>query len=295
MHVWWSIRTCLLRLLLALVAIAASAALFRFGVLALIEPWLTPESGVIAVVRPPGTIVSALLGYWLFVRYFEERAATELAFRPLAMAVAASSGALLILVTILVLFATGYYELQYYRGFAGVPRVLGYIGIAAIFEELLFRVVLFRLLEQQMGTIVALSIQSLIFGALHLFNPEITVMTALSVTLLGACWAMVFIYSRNLWVVSCNHAAWNAVIFLSGIPLSGTQDWSASAPIESHYQGSVWMTGGGFGPEDSIINVLLMMVVFGGMTHFAIRRKLIISAPLMRSGRQLWRGQDGIR
>jgi uncharacterized protein len=124
--------------------------------------------------------------------------------------------------------------------------------------------------------------------ALHLFNPEITVMTALSVTLLGACWAMVFIYPRNLWVVSCNHAAWNAVIFLSGTPLSGTQDWSASAPIESHYQGSVWMTGGGFGPEDSIINVLLMAAVFGGMTHFAIRHKLIMSAPLMRNGRQLW-------
>lgn len=88
---------------------------------------------------------------------------------------------------------------------------------------------------------------------------------------------MVFVYSRNLWVVSCNHAAWNAVIFMSGVPLSGTQEWSASAPFESRYEGSVWMTGGGFGPEDSIINVLRMAVVFVGMTYFAKRQKLIIS------------------
>ena len=195
------------------------------------------------------------------------------------MAAAATSGALLILITILTLFAMEYHELQSYRGFAGVPGVPGYIVIAALFEELLFRAVTFRLLEQQMGTIGALSVQSLIFGALHLFNPDITLMTALSVTLLGAFWTMVFVCSRNLWVVTCNHAAWNAVIFMSGVPLSGTKEWSASAPFESRFEGSVWMTGGGFGPEDSIINVVIMAVVFVGMMYFAQRQKLIISIP----------------
>lgn len=186
MRAWRSIRTLLSKLLLALLAISISVAIFRFGVLALIEFWLTPKSAVIAILRPTGTIGSALLGYWFFARYFERRAVSELAFKPLAMAAAATSGALLILITILTLFAMEYYELQCYRGFAGVPGVLGYIVIAALFEELLFRAVTFRLLEQQMGTIGALSVQSLIFGALHLFNPDITPMTALSVTLLGA-------------------------------------------------------------------------------------------------------------
>lgn len=162
---WRSIRTLLLQLVLACLAISISIAIFCFGVLALIEFWMTPESAVIAILRPAGTIGSALLGYWFFVRYFERRAVTELAFRPLAMAAAASSGALLILITILTLFAMEYYELQHYRGFAGVPKVIGYIVIAALLEELLFRAVTFRLLEQQMGTIGVLSIQSLISGS----------------------------------------------------------------------------------------------------------------------------------
>lgn len=39
------------------------------------------------------------------------------------------------------------------------------------------------------------------------------------------------------------------------------------------------MSGGGFGPEDSIINVVIMAVVFVGMMYFAQRQKLIISMP----------------
>jgi len=276
MRAWRSILNLLLKLVLALLAIAISVAAFRFGVLALIAYRMAPESALIAVLRPIGTIGSALLGYWLFVKLYERRPASELALRPLPMIVAALFGGVLILVTILPLFAMGYYELQHYRGFAGVPRVMAYIFFAALLEELVFRGVIFRLLEQHSGTVRALLIQSAIFGGLHLFNSDATTMTILSVSLLGVFWTMIFVYSRNLWVVTCNHAAWNTVIFLSGIPLSGTQEWRTSAPFESGYEGPVLLTGGGFGPEDSIINVLFMALAFSGMMVFARRNKLIV-------------------
>jgi uncharacterized protein len=277
MRAWRSILNLLLKLVLALLAIAISVAAFRFGILAVVEYWTKPESALIAVLRPAGTIGSALLGYWLFVKLYERRRVTELALRPLPMIVAALSGGALILVTILSLFAMGYYELEHYRGFAGVPRVMMYILFAALLEELVFRGVIFRILEQHSGTLSALLIQSAIFGGLHLFNSDVTTMTMLSVTLLGAFWTMVFVYSRNLWVVTCNHAAWNTVIFLSGIPLSGTQEWRDAAPFESSHAGPVWLTGGGFGPEDSIINVLFMAVVLAGMMVFAVRNKMLVS------------------
>jgi uncharacterized protein len=276
MRAWRSILILLLKIVVALLAIAISVASFRFGVLALIAYLTGPESAIVAVLRPVGTIAAALVGYWLFVRLHERRAVHELALKPVAMIVAAVSGGALILVTILPLFALGYYELEHYRGFAGVPRVIAYIVFAALLEELVFRGVVFRFLEQYSGTVRALLIQSAIFGGLHLFNSDITFMTVLSVTLLGAFWTMVFVYSRNLWVVTCNHAAWNAVIFLSGIPLSGTQEWRPFAPFESSYHGPVWLTGGGFGPEDSILNVGFMALVFAGMMVFAIRNQWII-------------------
>lgn len=276
MRVWRSFLTLLLKLVLALLAIAISMATFRFGVVGLIELWTGPDSILVAVIRPAGTVGAALLGYWVFVKFYERRAVSELALKPLPIVVATLAGGMLILVTILPLFAMGYYELQLCRGFAGVPQVLAYIFFAALLEELLFRGVVFRMLEQHAGTIRALLLQSAIFGGLHLFNSEVTAMTMLSVTLLGAFWTMVFVYSRNLWVVAFNHATWNAVIFLSGIPLSGTQEWRELAPLESIYHGPVWLTGGGFGPEDSIINVLFMTLVVCGMVVFAMRSRLII-------------------
>ena len=74
-----------------------------------------------------------------------------------------------------------------------------------------------------------------------------------SVTLLGLLWAGLFVLTRNLWVVAANHAAWNLTILLSGVPLSGIEDWRTLAPIESRYAGPDWLTGGMFGPESSLL------------------------------------------
>ncbi|HEX5776423.1 MAG TPA: hypothetical protein VFX95_07060, partial [Caulobacteraceae bacterium] len=40
---------------------------------------------------------------------------------------------------------------------------------------------------------------------------------------------------------------------LSGVPLSGIEDWRAMAPLESRYAGPDWLTGGLFGPESSLL------------------------------------------
>ena len=75
---------------------------------------------------------------------------------------------------------------------------------------------------------------------------------------LGLLWAGVFILTRNLWVTAANHAAWNFTILLTGVPLSGIEDWRNIVPLETRYAGPDWLTGGIFGPESSFIVIMFV-------------------------------------
>jgi uncharacterized protein len=92
-----------------------------------------------------------------------------------------------------------------------------------------------------------------------------------SVTLLGLLWTGVFILTRNLWVVAAHHAAWNFTILLSGVPLSGIEDWRAVAPLETRYAGPDWLTGGIFGPESSLLVIVLVTITVVLLYRTALR------------------------
>jgi CAAX protease family protein len=193
------------------------------------------------------------------VHWHEKREATELRLQPVHVMLGGASGVALMALPIATLFALGIYELVLFRDAS--PALLGVaalICIAATIEELVYRCLLFRLLERAWGTAVALALQAVVFALGHLENVEQggagdVVAMLVSVTLLGLLWATVFVLARNLWVVAANHAAWNFTIVLSGVPLSGIEDWRTLAPLESRYAGPDWLTGGMFGPESSLL------------------------------------------
>jgi membrane protease YdiL (CAAX protease family) len=219
-----------------------------------------------------------LVGYWAYVHWHEKREVTELRLQPLPILLAGASGAGLLVLPIAVLFALGAYEMVLFRGIS--PALLGVavlIGIAALLEELVYRCVLFRVLEQAWGTGVALAAQAVVFAVAHLENVENggagdVVMMLASVTLTGLLWGGVFVLARNVWVVAANHAAWNFTILLSGVPLSGIEDWRALAPIESRYAGPDWLTGGLFGPESSLLVMVSIAVAVVLLLRAARRR-----------------------
>jgi hypothetical protein len=65
----------------------------------------------------------------------------------------------------------------------------------------------------------------------HFANRGFTPMAATAGVLTGLMWAGVYIASRSLWVAAAHHACWNATIFLSGLPLSGQEEWRAQADV----------------------------------------------------------------
>lgn len=270
-------------LLLGAVVILGAVLVFRQGLLPLIDTVFQPGPGWLSAFRRVGIFLAAVAAYWAYVRWHEEREATELRLQPVRLVLGGASGATLVALPIAVLFALGAYDLVLFRGFSpALLGVAGVVGIAAVLEELVYRCLLFRVLEQAWGTGVALAIQAVVFALLHLANVEqgraSDVMPMLvSVTLLGLLWAGLFVLTRNLWVVAANHAAWNFTILLSGLPLSGMEDWRTLAPIESRYAGPDWLTGGMFGPESSLLVIVSIAVAVVLLLRAARRRGALLS------------------
>lgn len=244
-------------LLLGGVAILGSILIFRQGLLPLIDAVFHPGPDWLSVFRRTGILLTAVAGYWAFVRWHEQRDATELHLRPIHLILGGASGAAMVALPMAVLFALGVYERVLFRGpSSALLGVAALIGIAAILEELTYRCLLFRLLERAWGTTVALVVQAVVFALQHLENvvqggisDVVTMLIAVTVT--GLLWAAVFVLTRNLWVVAAHHAAWNFTILLAGVPLSGIEDWRTLAPLESRLAEPDWLTGGMFGPESS--------------------------------------------
>lgn len=276
--------TVIKRLLLAFAALFGAVLLVRVLVLSGLQAVFHTDDSVTSLVRRIGILVSVVLAYWAYVRIVEDRDVSELRPAPLAIALGGLSGSVLIAVAMLAVLAFGAYEITAYQGLhSGLFGIAGLIFIAAMLEEIAYRCILFRILESAWGTLPALCVQSLIFAVGHLENIEGRASTQeiitmiVSVTVTGALWTLVFVHTRNLWAATANHAAWNFTIILSGLPLSGIEDWRKMAPLAGEYRGPAWLTGGLFGPESSIVTILMVAVTVTSLLYWARRRNRLIS------------------
>lgn len=258
-------KTVLLKLLVAFALLFGAVQGFRLLLLPALQTAFAADADLSSAMRRSGILVCVLFAYWAYVRGFEKRPVRELRPAPLATTVGALAGALSIALCMLVLFALGAYVSTAYRGWqGGLAGVAALILIAALLEEIAYRGLLFGILERAWGTLPALWLQSLVFSAMHLGNvgdrasSAELLTTAVSGVLLGALWNLIYVYTRNLWVVTAHHATWNFTIILAGVPLSGLEDWRQLAPLASEYQGPNWLTGGVFGPEDSLLTMALV-------------------------------------
>ncbi len=131
-------------------------------------------------------------------------------------------------------------------------RMLALFLLVACREEVLFRGILFRFIEQRWNYAIALTISSLIFGIAHLFNDGATIWGSLAIVVeAGLLLGVAYQKSGNLWLPIGIHWAWNVMEGpVLGFAVSGTNSSSIIHPVIS---GSELITGGVFGAEASII------------------------------------------
>lgn len=290
---WWlpvisSIKAVLAKLLLAITIIALAVMAYRWLLPAL--QWLFQlDDPTTALLRRVGILLVILLAYGVYVRYGEKRPVTELRFPVSKVAAGLLAGAGMIVLVSALLFAGGVYEVTAYRGWqSGLADIALVILVAAVIEEIVFRAVLFQALESQWGTVTALWLQSLIFSLLHIANIDgqmdlqALIITVISGTLIGALWTVMYVYVRNVWVVAAHHAAWNFTVVLTGLPLSGLDDWQAMAPLQSVYQGPNWLTGGVVGPEDSVITLAMVIMSVAALLWLAKKQQRFYPSAAVR-------------
>ena len=210
-----------------------------------------------------GIFVSALAvtSYILFFTYYEKRAVTELSSKRLAQNLILGTliGFVLQALTILVIYISGGFSIVAVNPVSFILIPLTVAFTIAIIEEILVRGIVFRIIEEKLGTYIALSISAVLFGALHMANPNSTMLSGLCITFAGFLLGAAFVYSRNLWFPIALHFAWNFTqsgIF--GAITSGNE--KTKSLLESKIQGSVLLTGGEFGPEGSIQATLFCLI-----------------------------------
>jgi membrane protease YdiL (CAAX protease family) len=206
------------------------------------------------------TAAGGLMLYRMMVRRLEKRDAAEADWGGLVPGVlrGVGLGVALFAVTIGLIALFGGYRIDGWGSFLGALATLGTMTGAAVAEELLFRGVLFRLLQEWAGTAVALVLSGALFGALHLLNPGATLWGALAIAaeagvLLGAAYTA----TRTLWVPIGLHLGWNfAESGLFGTAVSG----SGAEPhglLRGASEGAAAISGGAFGPEGSVFAILV--------------------------------------
>jgi uncharacterized protein len=219
-------------------------------------------------------LAAVVLGaYWAYVRIIEKRDVSELsgrhALRELGLGLAL--GALLFSVTVGILAAVGAYQATGNNGWQTMLAILPVCMLSGILEEVVFRGVVFRILEQWLGSWIALCISAAIFGALHLFNPGATLLNAAAISIEGGVLlAAAYMLTRRLWLCIGIHIAWN---FTQGGVFSVAVSGSASKGLlRSRMVGPDWLTGGTFGAEASVVALAVCAVAGIVLVFLAIRK-----------------------
>ena len=251
---------------------------------ALARKALVPHAAIVAIAL--GTLVVAYAAYYALVRFGERRSVSELALAPLPRDLVIG---LLIGLGMFTLVFTSLRLLGVYTLAPGDwtdwGRDLRETLATGLVEELLVRLVLFRLLMRAFGMWPALIGSALLFGGAHLMNANATWVAALAIAIeAGLMLAAFYLLTERIWMSVGVHAAWNftqGAIFGARVSgQTGTGSLFVSAPVPGS---SVALSGGAFGPEASLPAVVIGLAIF-----------LIVLRAARRAQPQLWGGGPAV-
>lgn len=173
-------------------------------------------------------------------------------------------------------WANGWIEIRgtFYTKYTAIPFFLAFLSqifrylCGGMFEELFSRGYMLRTIAEGMHSrrisskaaiITAWLITSVIFGFLHIFNPNASLIAALNLSLIGLLYGLPFVLSGRLGMSIGLHMFWNiSQNNLFGFPNSGKASNTSLLLVE---QGGpeIW-TGGAFGPEAGLVTTIAVLI-----------------------------------
>ncbi len=146
-------------------------------------------------------------------------------------------------------------------------------------EELVLRLVIFRLVWRAFGVWPALGGAALLFGALHLANPDSSLFAAACLIAGEGVGIGLYLLTGRIWAPIGMHAAWNFTQgWIFGAVVSGTTG-IAGGPLALHPAPGVpeALSGGGFGPEASWAALVVSLVASAALLFAAWKRGCFIA------------------
>jgi len=217
-----------------------------------------------------------LAAYYHLFRHYERRDVTELSTTGLLSQslIGFSVSTLCISLIIVILFALGYFKVLSTNNASTLLLLLAFFTTLSVFEEVIFRGIIYRITEESLGTNLALIISALLFGLAHLPNENANAISVISAASGGILAGLLLSMTKRLWFPIFFHAGWNWAQASLGVAVSGMEELPNF--IESRLEGPELITGGAFGPENSIITVVLVLVLSGVFYYLTLRRGNVI-------------------
>lgn len=235
-------------------------------------------NGVLALVAGLVAATLTILVFRAVVQRTENRLVTEISRTGAARALSLGTfiGISLFTLVIANIALLGGYTVDGLGSPGALLGLLGLMAAAAVTEEVIFRGVLFRVMEERTGSWIAMSVTGLIFGLVHLLNPNASLFGALAIAVeAGFMLTAAYMATRRLWVPIGLHFGWN--IAAGGI--FSTEVSGGNTPqglLDATMAGPVLLTGGDFGPEGSVFSIAICTLAGAIFIWMAHRRGTIL-------------------
>lgn len=223
-------------------------------------------------------VVAGCLSYAWYVTRIEKRAVTEWG---LAGALGEYSagfvlGGLMVCLSVASIAALGGVAAM---GWAPGPNLVSPLLMAVtvgVIEEMLLRGIFFRVVQETVGSWLALAASGLVFAAMHGGNDNVTALGLANIAAAGVFFAAAFLLTGRLWLCAALHAGWNFVqgaIF--SLAVSGHD--AKQGLLATQLSGPDWLTGGAFGLEGSAVDLVWIVMASIVMVVLAHRKGRMVA------------------
>lgn len=157
-----------------------------------------------------------------------------------------------ILIIITLLFSYEFYLIQKIQEANELRFILFALFAQSLSQEVLFRGILFKGITKCSSALTAALCLSGVFAVLNILIDGANLLPFISATCSCFILCMLYHWKQSLILNAIVNTSWLYVIFLTGVL---DEHWRSSAPVISIAQGEVYLSGGAFGPDASILGI----------------------------------------
>jgi membrane protease YdiL (CAAX protease family) len=249
-----------------------------FNVFGITLLWLT--NGSLLVTATMAAFAAAALANAITVRIYERGQLSALGLgwtkassREFLLGMGSGAGAACLVLLLPV--AAGMASFEKVPGSEHIVASLAFVSIVLLFgafgEEMLFHGYAFQLLIRRIGGFATILPAAVIFGFAHMDNPNRNLLGIVNTMLWGLVFGYAYLRTSALWLPIGLHFGWNVALPMLGANLSGFTMGVTGYAL--HWKaGDLW-SGGGYGPEGSLLTTAIVMVLFFVVHRFTVEQE----------------------